>query len=150
MVTESPGVDDLAGALPPGYDEDDARQDRRDLETLRMRDVNWRVRRRLRHRTGGEDVLLERLAAWEVASPPPIPAAQAAIRSVRDDAAALAASYVEVCERLYGGDDPEVLANAAAIASGAVPPWEARHAIDAERERVDLHLARRARGRLAT
>lgn len=131
-------------ALPPGYDEDDARRDRRDLETLRSRDVNWRVKRRLRHRVGGEEVLLERLAAWEAAAPPPVPAPREALAAVADDAAALAERYRAVCAPLYGEDDPEVCANVAAIASGRVPPWEARRAIRAERARA-IGLAAPAR-----
>ena len=126
-----------AVGLPPGYGEDDARRDRRDLATLRSRDVNWRVKRRLRHRIGGEEVLLERLAAWEAATPPPLPDAREALAAVADDAAHLAARYREVCEPLYGPDDPEVAANASAIASGRVPPWEARRVIRAERDRAD-------------
>lgn len=126
------------GVLPPGYGEDDARQDRRDLATLRAREVNWRVKRRLRHRVGGEDVLLERLAAWEAATPA-VPDPREAIAAVVDDAAVLAARYREVCRTLYAADDPDVLANAAAIASGVVPPWEARRAIRAEVDRASRH-----------
>jgi hypothetical protein len=131
------------GVLPPGYGEEDARQDRRDLATLRAREVNWRVKRRLRHRVGGEDVLLERLAAWEAAAPP-VPHPREAIAVVADDAAVLAARYREVCRTLYAADDPEVLANAAAIASGVVPPWEARRAIRAELDRASRRTGRSA------
>lgn len=121
--------------LPPGYGEEQARQDERDLATLRARDVNWRVKRRLRHRVGGEDLLLERIAAWHERAPAP-PPARAAVATSALDAQALAAEYREVCGPLYGPDDPQVVANAEAIASGAVLPWDARHVIEAERERA--------------
>ena len=122
--------------LPDGYDEEAARRDRRDLATMRSRDVNWRVRRRLRHRVGGEDVLLERLAAWDELQRR-CPSAHAAVETGVDDAAALADEYRAVCGELYGPDDPQVAANASAIARGAVPPWEARRILDAERVRLD-------------
>lgn len=125
--------------LPPGYDEADARRDRRDLATLRAKDVNWRVRRRLRHRVGGEALLLERLAAWDgTHAPAPVPAPEPPepVIAVELDAGELAATYRRVCASMYGADDPEVLANAAAIASGTVAPAEARLAIEAERQRA--------------
>lgn len=122
--------------LPDGYDEQDARRDRRDLATLRSRDVNWRVRRRLRHRVGGEEVLLERLAAWDEQQRRR-PSPHAAVEAGVEDAVALAAAYREVCDELYGPQDAQVAANAAAIARGAVPPWEARRILDAERRRLD-------------
>lgn len=128
---------DPTSVLPDGYGPEDARQDRRDLATLRARDVNWRVRRRLRHRVGGEEVLIDRLTAWERVAPPPCPDAAAALRSVAADAAALADEYLDVCAALYGADDPQVVANAAAIADGRVPPWEARRAIRAEQTRFE-------------
>lgn len=128
---------DPTSELPAGYGPEDARQDRRDLATLRARDVNWRVKRRLRHRVGGEDVLIDRLTAWERVAPPRCPDAAAALRTVAADAAALADEYREVCAALYGADDDEVAANVAAIADGRVPPWEARRAIRAEQARYE-------------
>lgn len=145
--TQPPDVATADAALPAGYGEEDARRDRRDLATLRARDVNWRVKRRLRHRVGGEDVLLERLAAWDERRAAPLPEPRAAVATSALDAAALAAEYREVCGVLYGVDDPQVVANAAAIASGTVPPWDARHVIEAERRRVeDLRRSRTRRG----
>lgn len=136
-MTTTAGPHDPTGALPPGYGPEDARRDRRDLATLRAREVNWRVRRRLRHRVGGEEILLERLAAWERVAPEPCPDAEAALRTVAEDAAALAHRYLEVCSQLYAVDDPDVAANADAIAGGTVPPWEARRVIRAERARLE-------------
>ncbi len=146
MTAQAPDVGTGNAALPTGYGEEDARRDRRDLATLRARDVNWRVKRRLRHRVGGEDVLLERLAAWDERTSSPLPEPQAVVATSALDAAALAAEYREVCGLLYGVDDPQVVANAAAIASGTVPPWDARHVIEAERHRVeDLRRSRTLR-----
>lgn len=128
--------------LPAGYDQDAADRDRRDLETLRSSRVAWRVKRRLRYRVGGEDVLLERLAAWDrlAGRDAEVPAAHEVLVIAAQELRDLAAEYREACRPLWGDDDPDVLANARAIARGDVLPWEARHAIAAERERA------RARG----
>lgn len=130
-------TEDLTGAvLPASYDADDADEDRRHLATLADPHVNWRTKRRLRHRVGDEQEIAARIVAWEEQAPPEPVAASDAVRVLEADAVALAREYHAVCSELYGAHDPDVLANARRIAGGDVLPWEARAAIAAERERL--------------
>lgn len=136
-MTDTPQVpqDIDAVVLPASYDASDADEDRRNLATLADPTVNWRTKRRLRHRVGDEHELAQRLVAWEQQQPAdPLPARDA-VRVLEADAVELAREYHRVCSELYGADDPDVLANARRIAAGDVLPWEARAAIAAERDR---------------
>ena len=137
---DNPAITDagLTGAvLPASYDAADADEDRRNLATLNDPTVQWRTKRRLRHRVGDEEELARRLVAWEAGQPAePLPA-QEAVKVLRSEAVELAREYHAVCSELYGAHDPDVLANARRIAAGEVLPWEARAVITAERARLE-------------
>ncbi len=138
------GDDELTTLLASGYDQDSADRDRRDLATLECASVNWRVKRRLRHRVGDESELRARLTAWD-ASRPAAPAPPRQVLQVAStDAIALAREYRDVCRHVWGEDDPDVVANAQRIARGDVLPWDARHVIEAERARAEEFRRRSA------